>query len=102
MSIALDLAMRLDPSVMAQQAGITLDPWQAQMVQSQAQRQLLNCSRQSGKSTVTGVVAVHTAVYEERSLILLLSKAERQSQELFRKCLDVYRALDRPDGGRLL
>jgi len=92
-SIALDLAMRLDPSVMASQAGITLDPWQERMVQSQAQRQLLNCSRQSGKSTVTGVLAVHTAVYEPKSLILLLSKAQRQSQELFRKCLDVYHGL---------
>ncbi len=93
MSIALDLAMRLDPSVMAQQAGITLDPWQERMVQSQAQRQLLNCSRQSGKSTVTGVLAVHTAFYEPKSPVLLLSKAQRQSQELFRKCLDVYHGL---------
>src|SRR6266571_743393 len=85
--------MRLDPSVMAAQAGITLDPWQARMVQSQAQRQLLNCSRQSGKSTVTGVLAVHTAFYEPKSPVLLLSKAQRQSQELFRKCLDVYHGL---------
>ncbi len=96
MSIALDLAMRLDPSVMAQQAGITLDPWQARMVQSQAQRQLLNCSRQSGKSTVAGVLATHTVTYEPNALVLLLSPSLRQSQELFRKCLDVYRALDRP------
>ena len=96
MSIALDLAMRLDPSVMAQHAGITLDPWQARMVQSQAQRQLLNCSRQSGKSTVAGVLATHTVTYEPNALVLLLSPSLRQSQELFRKCLDVYRALDRP------
>src|SRR6266568_8939579 len=88
--------MRLDPSVMAQQAGITLDPWQARMVQSQAQRQLLNCSRQSGKSTVAGVLETHTVTYEPNALVLLLSPSMRQSQELFRKCLDVYRALDRP------
>ncbi len=78
---------------MAQQAGITLDPWQERMVQSQAQNILLNCSRQSGKSTCASVPAVHTAFYEPKSPVLLLSKAQRQSHELFRKCLDVYKAL---------
>lgn len=93
MSLALDLAMRLDPSVMAQQAGMVLDPWQERVVQSQAQNILLNCSRQSGKSTVSGVLATHTALYEANAPVLLLSRALRQSQELFRKCLDVYHAL---------
>jgi hypothetical protein len=32
-------------------------------------------------------------VYEPPSLVLVLSRALRQSQELFRKCLDVYRAV---------
>src|SRR5205085_5084660 len=57
---------------------------------------LLNCSRESGKSTVAAALAMHTAVYEPGAPILLLSPSLRQSQELFRKCLDVYRALDRP------
>jgi len=92
-SLALDLAMRLDPAVMAQQAGIVLDDWQERLVQSQAQRLLVNCSRQSGKSTTTAVLALHTALYEPRSLVLLLSRAQRQSSELFRKCLDVYHGL---------
>lgn len=90
------LQMALDPFCMAQAAGIGLDPWQAQMVRSGARRQLLNCSRQSGKSTVTAVLAIHTALYEPSSLVLLLSRALRQSQELFRKCIEVYRALGRP------
>lgn len=90
------LAMRLDPVSMAQTAGIEPDPWQAKFLRSRSSRILLNCSRQVGKSTTTGVLSIHTALYERNSLILLLSPSLRQSQELFRKCLDVYRALDRP------
>jgi len=88
--------MALDPVQMARAAGIEPDPWQCDLLRSQAQRILLNCSRQSGKSTVAAALAMHTAIYEPGAPILLLSPSQRQSQELFRKCLDVYRALDRP------
>jgi hypothetical protein len=54
---------------------------------------LLLASRQSGKSTTVAALALHTAIYGKPGLILLLSRALRQSQELFRKVLDVYRAL---------
>ncbi len=91
-----NLAMALDPVQMAQAAGITLDPWQANMVRSTSMRLLLNCSRQSGKSLDAAVLADHTALYEPGSLVLLLSPSLRQSQELFRACLSIYRALDRP------
>lgn len=90
------LAQRLDPVVMARAAGIEPDPWQQRFLRSREPRILLNCSRQVGKSTSTGALSIHTALYEPGSLILLLSPSLRQSQELFRKCLDVYRALDRP------
>ena len=82
--------------LMARAAGIAPDAWQAQLLRSQSQRILLNCSRQSGKSTVTAALAMHTAIYEAHALILLLSPGLRQSGELFRKCLDIYRALERP------
>jgi len=94
-SIALDLAMRIDPVCMVESAGIEPDEWQARLLRSQASRLLLNCSRQSGKSTTTAALALHTAMYEANSLTLLLSPGLRQSQELFRKCLDIYRALSR-------
>lgn len=93
---SIDLAMALDPVQLAYAAGITPDPWQADFLRSQSQRILLNCSRQVGKSTTTATLSIHTAFYEDNSLILLLSPSLRQSQELFRKCLDVYRALNRP------
>jgi len=94
--LATDLAMALDPVLLARQAGFEPDPWQAQVLRSTARRMLLNCCRQSGKSTTTATLAMHTVLYEPGSLILLLSPSLRQSQELFRKCLDVYRALERP------
>lgn len=91
-----DLALALDPVQMARAAGIEPDPWQARLLRSQAQRMLINCSRQVGKSTTVATLADHTAFYDPGAPILLLSPSMRQSQELFRKCLDVYRALDRP------
>lgn len=90
-----DLAMAFDPVQMALAAHIQPDPWQAQFLRSRSPRLLLNCSRQVGKSTTTATLSIHTAYYEPHSLILLLSPSMRQSQELFRKCLEVYRALDR-------
>ena len=72
------------------------DRWQEDLLRSTARRVLLNCARQSGKSTMVGLLAVHAALYEPDSLILLLSPTLRQSQELFKKCLSLYRAADKP------
>lgn len=96
MSMASDLAIACDPVRLAERAGLSPDPWQRDVLHSSASRLLLNCSRQSGKSTITSVLAVHTALYDPGALVLLLSPSLRQSQELFRKCLDTYRAVDRP------
>lgn len=72
------------------------DPWQASVLEGDDSRVLLNCSRQSGKSSVAAVIAVHGALTEPGTLQLLLSPALRQSQELFTKCLDAYQAAGRP------
>lgn len=94
--IAADLARALDPVLLAEQSGIVPDPWQASVLRSASSRLLLNCSRQSGKSTITSVLAVHTALYAAGSLVLLLSPSLRQSGELFKKCLATYKDLGRP------
>jgi hypothetical protein len=88
-----DLAFALDPVLVAREMGLDPDPWQARFLRSPAPRTLLNASRQSGKSTVTGVLAAHQALYEPGSLTLLLSPSQRQSHELFRKALDAYRSI---------
>src|SRR5437763_5702286 len=95
-SISTDLACAFDPVRLAEQAGLVPDPWQASMLRSTAPRVLLNCSRQAGKSTVSAVLAVHTALYEPGALVLLLSPSLRQSGELYKKCAAVYQALGRP------
>lgn len=81
---------------LAEAVGLVLDPWQRQFLDSDADRALLNASRQSGKSTMTAVLAVHTALYDPGALVLLLSPTLRQSGELFRKALSLYRDLGRP------
>ena len=94
--LATDLSLALDPVALAREAGLEPDDWQAKVLRSPAPRILLNCCRQSGKSTVTALLAVHTALYEPGALVLLLSPSLRQSQELFRKALGTYRSLGRP------
>lgn len=94
--LATDLAVALDPAELAQVAQMQPDAWQANVLRSTAPRILMNCCRQSGKSTITALMAVHTAHFEPRSLVLLLSPSLRQSQELFKKALDVHRAIAAP------
>ena len=91
-----DLARALDPVLLAAHVGLVPDPWQADVLRSTASRLLLNCSRQSGKSTITSILALHTALYASDSLVLLLSPSLRQSGELFKKCIATYKDLGRP------
>jgi hypothetical protein len=84
---------RLSPLELAEQAGIIPDPWQRDLLTSQAQQTILLCSRQSGKSTVSALLGLHQALYTPNSLVLLLSPSQRQSQELFRKVKDFYASL---------
>jgi hypothetical protein len=85
---------RSDAVLMAQRAGITPDSWQSDLLQSDAKQMILLCSRQSGKSTITSILALHQAIFTPDSLILLLSPSLRQSQELFRKLQTFYNALE--------
>jgi hypothetical protein len=86
----------MDPVTFAEAAGITPDAWQAAVLRSDAKQQILLCSRQSGKSTISAVLAMHEAIYQPGSLILVLSPSLRQSGELFRKMLDIYAATGAP------
>ena len=91
-----DLRLALDRSSFARAAGIEPDPWQEKLLRSSSDRVLLNCSRQSGKSTISAIIALHRALYYPASLILCLAPALRQSQELFGKIALFYRDLGRP------
>ena len=72
MTVAADLAAALDPVVFVRQAGFEPDGWQERALRSTSPRLLINVSRQGGKSSGSGALAGWTALYEPRSLSLLL------------------------------
>jgi hypothetical protein len=97
MDTARDLALALDPARWAEAvAGFELDPWQRDVLRSDTDRLLMNCARQTGKSTVAALLALHRVLYRPGTLALLLSPSLRQSSELFRKAADFYQRLDAP------
>jgi hypothetical protein len=73
--------------------GMDLDPWQVTQLDSHAQWQIWNCSRQSGKSTLAALLALHTATHYTDSLSLLIAPSLRQSSELFLKVKTYYALL---------
>jgi hypothetical protein len=86
----------VDPASLLRLAGLDPDPWQGRLLRSSAQRVLLLCSRQAGKSTLAAALAVDTALLQSGALTLLLSPSLRQSGELFRKVKDLLGALNWP------
>jgi hypothetical protein len=104
-SLAGDLRLALDRVEFARVVGVDPDRWQEDLLRSTSDRVLLNCSRQSGKSTISAIIALHRALYYPGALILCLAPALRQSQELFGKVANFYRDLGRsvaPQGERKL
>lgn len=79
------LAAALRPSRYAQSLGFEPDEHQVAILDSKAERIILNTTRQFGKSTVIAQKALHRAKYLPRQLVLLLSPSQRQSRELFGK-----------------
>ena len=87
--------LALDPVVFAvKQLGFTPDSWQAKVLRSGVKRGILNCARQSGKSTVMAVMAVHRALYQAKSLILVVSPVSRQSGEFMENVHDFTGRMD--------
>jgi Terminase large subunit, T4likevirus-type, N-terminal len=72
--------------------GFIPDPWQRLLLRSQSRWVLLNCCRQSGKSTTTAIVALHSAIYDP-GLVLCVSPSLRQSRELFAKIIAFLKTL---------
>jgi len=92
-----NLKASLDPVAWCKGAlGFEPDPWQAEVLRSNSPRILLNNSRQSGKSSICALLALWTAIYRPRSLVLCLSPSLRQSSELFHTVARFYGALSEP------
>ena len=84
-----------DRVVFASWLGLVCDPWQEDLLRSSSDRVLMNCHRQSGKSLMSAVIALHRALYDPGSLVLILAPSERQAKETFAKVAAHYRDLGR-------
>ena len=68
-----------------------LDEWQEKVLDSKSDRIILNCSRQSGKSTITAIMAVHHAIFNSNSMVIVVSRIEAQSLEMFKRMSNYYK-----------
>jgi hypothetical protein len=90
-----ELRIALDPAVFAEEAlGFTLDPWQSQVLRSVERRIVLNCGRQTGKSLLAIILALHRAIFYPGSLSLLVSPSLRQSSALIRRLINLLERLE--------
>ncbi len=87
-----------DPVAFARLLDIVPDPWQCDLLTSSHKRIILNCARQSGKSTIVAILALHHALLNPGALVAVVSPSQRQSTELLRKVSDFYRQLGQPGG----
>lgn len=85
----------LDPVAFAiDRLGWHPDPWQIRVLSSPKKRIHCTTSRQAGKSTTTAVLSLHTAIYQPGALILIFSRAQRQSTELLIKIKELLSRMD--------
>jgi hypothetical protein len=85
-----DLRLALDRGAFWCAAGIGEPlPWQERALVSEAPMQLYNCARQSGKSQVAAVLAVHKVLYTPETLVLMVSRTLDHSGELFKRALKI-------------
>jgi len=92
-----DLAYSLDPVLWAKEVlGYHPDPWQASLLRSRSKKIILNCSRQSGKSTVCAALGLHESIYRRPSFGLVIAPTQDQSSELMLKFDEFRGAVELP------
>ena len=73
----------MSPDLFAEEVlGLELDLKQRELLEAEANKVILNCARQWGKSTMAAAKAVHRAVFRPGALTLVISPGARQSAEL--------------------
>lgn len=73
--------------------GFIADATQTRVLNGSIRRGLLNCTRQWGKSTITAILALHRAYFQDESLTMVVSPSARQSGEFLRKAKTFARKL---------
>jgi len=84
------------PVEFAMSVGIEPDDWQIEVLASDHPRKILCCGRQTGKSTVGAVLAVHKALTVPGSTVLVVAPGERQAKLLFSKARRLYEMAGHP------
>lgn len=92
--MARDIARALDPALLAADAGIVLDEWQADFVRSDAPQTAMLIPRQHGKTEAATIKALSVGTTERESLILIASPAQRLSDEFVRRSRLTYNKLE--------
>ncbi len=77
----------------AKACGIEPDPWQERVLRSGSRRLLLNCARQTGKTTIVAALALHLALTAPRSFALIFAPSLDQSLEFFRRVAEMMHGL---------
>ena len=92
-----DMAYSLDPVLWAREVlGYHPDPWQADLLKSRSRKIILNCSRQSGKSTTCAALGLHESIYRRPSFGLVIAPSQDQSAELMMKFDEFRGAVELP------
>ena len=81
----------ISATTLMSRAGLSPDPWQQALLTSDWDRALLNCCRQSGKTTASAALALEAALNGSDNLVLILAPARRQSKEFLRSARTLYR-----------
>ena len=96
-SVADDLIYASDPVTWAKEVlGFQPDSWQADLLRSRSRKIILNCSRQSGKSTTCAALGLHESIYRRPSFGLVIAPTQDQSSELMLKFDEFRGAVELP------
>jgi hypothetical protein len=88
--LAKHLAYAFDPALIAADADITLDQWQADFVRSDAPQIAMLIPRQHGKTEAACIKALSVATTEPDSLTLIIGPAQRISDEFVLRARRTY------------
>lgn len=79
-----DMSCAPDPVEWAERTtGMILDDWQAEIMRGDAKRELLLCSRQTGKTQVVALRCAYDAIFRPGASIIAIAPTLRQSRNLF-------------------
>jgi hypothetical protein len=81
--------------------GLNPDPWQLDVLRSEQPRLLLNCARQTGKTTIVAFLGLMEAMLNFGTNVFLVSRSMRQSREMYNRMVHYFKRLRKHGKERL-